>query len=51
MRYKWTIVIVLMIVLTSTIIGCEKKKLTKEEAYKNFQEKYLKWNIINVEQI
>ncbi|AUN12970.1 germination lipoprotein GerS [Paraclostridium sordellii] len=42
MRYKWTIVIVLMIVLTSTIIGCEKKKLTKEEAYKNFQEKISK---------
>lgn len=37
MRYKWAIIIGIVIVFTSVIIGCEKSKSTKEEIYKDFQ--------------
>ncbi|MEF9992141.1 MAG: germination lipoprotein GerS [Paraclostridium sp.] len=42
MRYKWTIIIAIILVLTSVVIGCEKHKATKEEAYKEFQDKISK---------
>ncbi|MGL5641970.1 MAG: germination lipoprotein GerS [Paraclostridium sp.] len=42
MRYKWTIIIAIILVLTSVVIGCEKHKTTKEEAYKEFQDKISK---------
>lgn len=37
MRYKWTVIISILIVFMLVVIGCEKGKSTKEEIYKDFQ--------------
>lgn len=42
MRYKWTAIIAIILVLTSVVIGCEKHKTTKEEEYKEFQDEISK---------
>lgn len=42
MRYKWTVIIAIILVLTSVVIGCEKHKTTKEEEYKEFQDEISK---------
>ena len=37
MKRKWTLFLILLISFTTIFIGCEKRKSTKEEVYKNFQ--------------
>ena len=39
MKKKWSILIVVIILITGIVIGCQKRNATKEEVYQDFQKK------------
>lgn len=39
MKKKWSILVVVIILITGIVIGCQKRNATKEEVYQDFQKK------------